>query len=238
MHRRAEDVALLLHDGAEVAADADRDVTVAVIELGIDRDALLHALGGVHRIVGRRERRRGVAVEADVERLDAAQARERPRALVDPEEEVAAPLRHEHRRGHAPEPPRAGKTYDAASAAILSHDATRASKALAKGLASPLEYVKALGAIYERVVMWGLAFDDRWSRIAHALGKGAFADGTFADHVKLCEATGDYMLKSAASSLYYVAMAGAPGRGDRALFAKLRGNLRTRSVKQRGAHGG
>ena len=57
MHRRAEDVALLLHDRPEVATDADRDVPVVVIELAVDRNALLHALRGVHGVVGRRERR-------------------------------------------------------------------------------------------------------------------------------------------------------------------------------------
>ena len=57
MHRRAEDVALLLNDGTEVATDADRDVTVVVIELAVDRDALLHAFRGIHGVVGRRERR-------------------------------------------------------------------------------------------------------------------------------------------------------------------------------------
>jgi hypothetical protein len=57
VHGRAEDVALLLHDGAEMAADPDRNVAILVIELAVARNALLHALRGVHGIVGRRERR-------------------------------------------------------------------------------------------------------------------------------------------------------------------------------------
>ena len=57
MHRGAEDVALLLDDRAEVTADANRDVAVVVIELAVGRDALLHALRGIHRVVGRREGR-------------------------------------------------------------------------------------------------------------------------------------------------------------------------------------
>jgi hypothetical protein len=57
VNRGAEDVALLLDDGAEMAADADRDMAVVVIELAVDRDALLHAFAGVHRVIGGRKGR-------------------------------------------------------------------------------------------------------------------------------------------------------------------------------------
>ncbi len=132
----------------------------------------------------------------------------------------------------APTPPPPSKACEAAKRAVLAHDATKTAKAIAKGLASPFEYVTVLGALYERLLMWGLEFDDRWCRIAYTLGKGAFADGAFVDHMKLCEATGDYMIDAAAASLYYVALAGAHSRGDRALFATLANKLRTRPAKQ------
>ncbi len=44
-----------------------------------------------------------MSVQADVQLLRARQPRERIRSLVDPEEKVAAPLRHEHGRRHRPE---------------------------------------------------------------------------------------------------------------------------------------
>ncbi len=132
-----------------------------------------------------------------------------------------------------PKPTPPSKAYEAASGAIRAHDIARATKAIAKGLASQLEYVKALGALYERMLMYGLAFDDRSCRLAFALDKGAFADGTYAEHVRLCEDTNDYMLTHAAPSLYYIAMAAALRCHDRARFAALRNRLRTREGQDR-----
>ena len=53
----AEDVAVLEHDRTEVAADADRDRLPFDLQLGVDADVVLHAAGGVQRVVRRRERR-------------------------------------------------------------------------------------------------------------------------------------------------------------------------------------
>ena len=57
VHGRAENVTVLLHDGAVMATDPNRDVAVVVRELVVGRDLLLHPARGVHRIVGGRERR-------------------------------------------------------------------------------------------------------------------------------------------------------------------------------------
>jgi hypothetical protein len=134
-----------------------------------------------------------------------------------------------------PKPPPESKAYRAIEREIVALHAAKAAKWAPK-LTSQLEYVKALGAVYERVLMWGLAFDDDCSRLAWALGKGAFGTGAYADHERLCVATDDYMLTDATASLYYVALAGAQRHADRALFAALRDELRTRSPGSRRAH--
>ena len=55
VHGGAEDVAVLEHDRTEVTADADRDRLAFDLELGMDADVVLHAAGGVERIVRGRE---------------------------------------------------------------------------------------------------------------------------------------------------------------------------------------
>jgi hypothetical protein len=129
-----------------------------------------------------------------------------------------------------PERPQPSKALLAIERAILAGKPKSPGK-----LGGTLECVVALGLLYERVLMWGLRFDDAAARLACTLARGAFSDGSFADHERLCAATEDYMLDDAASSLYYVALAGAY-RHDRALFATLRRRLRTRSSGARGAH--
>ena len=57
MHGRAENVAVLEHDRTEVTADADRDRLAFDLQLGVDADVVLHAAGGIQRVVRRRERR-------------------------------------------------------------------------------------------------------------------------------------------------------------------------------------
>src|SRR5262245_43765857 len=57
MHGRAADVTMLLDDGTEMAADANRDMAAVVCELLIGCDVFLHASGGVHRVVRRWKRR-------------------------------------------------------------------------------------------------------------------------------------------------------------------------------------
>jgi hypothetical protein len=77
-------------------------------------------------------------------------------------------------------------------------------------------------------------FDDAWARIAYELARGAFAEGTFADHVQLCVDTEAYWIKNACPGMYYVALAAALRAGDRNLCSSLAANFRAADPKQRG----
>jgi hypothetical protein len=57
VHGRAENVAVLEHHRAEVAADPDGHRLLVDFELRVQRDLLLHLGGGIQRIVGGREGR-------------------------------------------------------------------------------------------------------------------------------------------------------------------------------------
>lgn len=126
------------------------------------------------------------------------------------------------------EPPKRAvpsKGYLAASAAVNRHDVKAATKAISK-LTGALEHVQVLGELKERLSSWGLVFDAAWTRVALALARGAFSDGTFDDHAQLCFRTGDYTTQNHCAELYYVALAAAHVARERSLFARLSANLR------------